>query len=70
MGSTVHHQSQTDLILLLEKPQNITEDTPNEPITKSIPVIQLFGCLWLSIQSGLGLLFTGRRPPMADDVLF
>lgn len=49
MGSTVHHQSQTDLRLLLWKPQNITEDTPNEPITKRIPVIQLFNCLWLSI---------------------
>lgn len=49
MGSTVHHQSQTDLSLLLWKPQNITEDILMNQSQKLNPVIQLSNCLWLSI---------------------
>lgn len=75
MGSTVHYQFQMDYRTLTTDnpptpPPNTREHAiPNEPTTKMPPVLcSLPNYLWLSIQSGLGLLFTGRGPSVAHNV--
>lgn len=74
MGSTVHYQFQMDHRTLTTDTPHPAPNTrehanPKEPTTKMLPVVcSLHNYLWLSIQPGLGLLFTGRGPSMVHNV--